>query len=60
MAPVTLVAGAADADACVQQVSAMSDNVLLCGRNASEAFFMKDVLLETASLLQQRFGNPPI
>ena len=56
---VTLVQEAA-MQALRQQVSAMSDNVLLCGRNASEAFFMKDVLLETASLLQQRFGNPDL
>lgn len=41
-----------------EQLLGLSDTLLLCGRNASDAFFMTDVLLETATLLQQRFGNP--
>lgn len=40
------------------QVGGLSDPLLLCGRNASDAFFMTEVLLQTASQLQQRFGKP--
>jgi hypothetical protein len=56
---VTLAQEAAQ-QALREQVSGLSERLLLCGRNASDAFFMTDVLLETARQLQQRFGQPDL
>lgn len=41
-----------------ERVLEHAPELVLCGRNASDAFFTTDVLLDTAAQLERRFGAP--
>lgn len=54
---VTLAQEAADRELRERMLD-HAPNLVLCGRNASDAFFTTEVLLEAATQLEQRFGVP--